>query len=119
MDQDGQVQMSEYASSWSDDVVADFAQFDLNGDGIVTPAECLEAAERGAVQGAGRSSGGYGTRPSYASSSSDRRDSGRDRRRPRRAERGIDRHRRSSSTAAETQAATAAVAAAMPAAAGR
>ena len=51
--QDGQIKMAEYATSWSDDVVADFAQFDLNGDGIVTPAECLQAVDQGAVQGAG------------------------------------------------------------------
>jgi hypothetical protein len=50
-DGDGQVRMSEYATSWSDDVVADFAQFDLNGDGIVTPKECMKAVEAGAVQG--------------------------------------------------------------------
>ena len=48
---DGQVQMSEYATSWSEQVVADFSQFDLNGDGIVTPGECLKAVEAGAVQG--------------------------------------------------------------------
>ncbi len=51
-DADGQVEMSEYASSWSDDVAADFAQFDLNGDGIVTPSECMKAVDLGAVQGA-------------------------------------------------------------------
>ena len=55
-DGDGQVRMSEYATSWSDDVVADFTQFDLNGDGIVTPKECLRAVEAGAVQGAASSS---------------------------------------------------------------
>jgi Ca2+-binding EF-hand superfamily protein len=70
--QDGQVQMSEYASSWSDDVVADFSQFDLNNDGIVTPEECLKATEQGAVQGTASaprsSSGGYASRRSYGSS---------------------------------------------------
>ncbi len=50
-DGDGQVRMSEYATSWTDDVVADFAQFDLNGDGIVTPKECMNAVDEGAVQG--------------------------------------------------------------------
>ena len=48
---DGQIQMSEYSTSWSDQVVADFSQFDLNKDGIVTPGECVKAAESGAVQG--------------------------------------------------------------------
>jgi Ca2+-binding EF-hand superfamily protein len=50
--EDGQVMMSEYASSWSERVAADFAQFDLNHDGIITPEECLKAKEAGAVQGA-------------------------------------------------------------------
>jgi Ca2+-binding EF-hand superfamily protein len=48
---DGQVQMSEYSASWTDQVVADFSQFDLNNDGIVTPSECVEAVQKGAVQG--------------------------------------------------------------------
>ncbi len=77
MDQDGQVKMSEYASSWSDAVAADFAQFDLNNDGIVTANECLEAAERGAVQGAAsassRSSGYGSSSPAYASRGGERR----------------------------------------------
>jgi Ca2+-binding EF-hand superfamily protein len=51
-DGDGQVRMSEYSASWTDQVVADFAQFDLNKDGIVTPSECVKATESGAVQGA-------------------------------------------------------------------
>jgi hypothetical protein len=49
---DGQVKMAEYSTSWTDQVVADFAQFDLNKDGIVTPSECVKATESGAVQGA-------------------------------------------------------------------
>ena len=48
---DGQVKMAEYSTSWTDQVVADFAQFDLNQDGIVTPSECVKATEAGAVQG--------------------------------------------------------------------
>ncbi|NLX55912.1 MAG: hypothetical protein GXY58_12420 [Planctomycetaceae bacterium] len=59
---DGQVQMSEYATSWSEQVVADFSQFDLNGDGIVTPGECLKAVEAGAVQG-GVSAAAYEEQP--------------------------------------------------------
>jgi hypothetical protein len=49
---DGQVKMAEYSTSWTDQVVADFTQFDLNKDGIVTPSECVKATEAGAVQGA-------------------------------------------------------------------
>jgi len=55
-DANGQIEMSEFASSWSDSVVADFSQFDLNHDGIVTPAECLKATEGGAVRGSASSS---------------------------------------------------------------
>lgn len=40
---DGQVAMSEYSSSWSDEKAAEFAALDLNGDGIITPKECLRA----------------------------------------------------------------------------
>ena len=50
-DGDGQVMMYEYSTSWDRQVVADFSQFDLNKDGIVTPIECLRATEAGAVQG--------------------------------------------------------------------
>ncbi len=67
---DGQVEMSEYASSWSDTVVADFAQFDLNGDGIVTPAECMKAVERGAVQGAAPATASSSTPASSTAASS-------------------------------------------------
>ena len=60
---DGQVSMAEYSANWSDEVVTDFMQFDLNGDGIITAPECLRAVEGGAVQGvsssvASRSSNG-------------------------------------------------------------
>lgn len=50
--ENGQVEMAEYATTWNQNVVADFSQFDLNGDGVVTPNECLKAVDRGAVRGA-------------------------------------------------------------------
>jgi Ca2+-binding EF-hand superfamily protein len=53
---DGQVMMSEYAASWSQMVANDFRQFDLNNDGVITPNECLEAVDAGAVQGVAPSS---------------------------------------------------------------
>jgi hypothetical protein len=40
-DADGQISMAEYAASWSDRVAAEFAEYDLNGDGVITPEECL------------------------------------------------------------------------------
>ncbi len=73
LDADGQVAMSEFSSSWTDRTLADFRQFDLNLDGFVTPAECLQAAEDGAVRGtvpttssytASRSTSSSGYRPS-------------------------------------------------------
>jgi Ca2+-binding EF-hand superfamily protein len=50
-DADGQVAMAEFAVSWSDSVIADYAKFDLNRDGLITPQECLAAVADGAVRG--------------------------------------------------------------------
>ncbi len=47
-DGDQQIQMSEYASDWTDELVAEFSGFDANGDGVVTPQECLFAVRNGA-----------------------------------------------------------------------
>ena len=41
----GQILMSEYAASWTDSTAAEFAKYDLNGDGFITPKECLDAQE--------------------------------------------------------------------------
>lgn len=48
---DGQVRMHEFSTSWSAGVVADFTQFDRNGDGVITPQECLQCTQAGAVLG--------------------------------------------------------------------
>lgn len=40
-DGDGQVAMYEYASNWTDAKAAAFVSYDLNNDGMITPAECL------------------------------------------------------------------------------
>lgn len=43
-DADGQVSMAEYArSGWSNALAEEFMKYDLNGDGIITPEECLKA----------------------------------------------------------------------------
>jgi Ca2+-binding EF-hand superfamily protein len=42
-DGDGQVTMAEYATLWSAAKAEEFARYDLNGDGVITPAECLKA----------------------------------------------------------------------------
>jgi hypothetical protein len=46
---DGQVMMAEFAVRWNDALVAEFVQFDRNGDGVITPKECMAAREAGAV----------------------------------------------------------------------
>jgi len=43
---DGQVSMAEYARSWTDAVAAEFARYDLNDDGLITPQECLAKTKR-------------------------------------------------------------------------
>ncbi|HID78151.1 MAG TPA: EF-hand domain-containing protein [Planctomycetaceae bacterium] len=69
---DGQVAMAEYASFWSESKAGEFARLDVNGDGIITPQECLDAmneaeseaseaspkAERPAERPSGGSGGG-------------------------------------------------------------
>ena len=40
---DGQISMSEFASEWTPEVAKKFAQYDLNGDGIITPDEWLQS----------------------------------------------------------------------------
>jgi hypothetical protein len=40
-DADGQVQMWEYSTTWTDETVAEFAKLDFDGDGIITTAEAL------------------------------------------------------------------------------
>ena len=58
--QDGQVTMAEYATQWSDAVVAEYFKSDLNSDGVITAEEALRAVE----------SGDAGTAPPSRSSSS-------------------------------------------------
>lgn len=42
-DGDGQIAMSEYASTWSEDKVSEFTSLDLDRDGTVTPKEYAAA----------------------------------------------------------------------------
>lgn len=50
-DQDGQIAMHEFASTWSDEVVSNYFKFDKNQDGVITPEECVAAIEGGASRG--------------------------------------------------------------------
>lgn len=45
---DGQLQMCEFASNWTDAKVAEFQKYDLNGDWVITPQEWLEAEKKAA-----------------------------------------------------------------------
>jgi len=54
-DGDGQVMMSEYASDWTDELVAEFNGFDANRDGVIAPQECLEPATTAAAESAAAS----------------------------------------------------------------
>jgi Ca2+-binding EF-hand superfamily protein len=42
-DGDGQVAMAEFTSNWSEDKVDEFAELDLNQDGMITPKEYSQA----------------------------------------------------------------------------
>lgn len=45
-DGDGQIMMSEYASTWTESTAAEFMRLDLDGDGIITPHEALQQGQR-------------------------------------------------------------------------
>ncbi len=40
---DGQVAMAEYSTDWDDAKAGEFAKYDRNNDGLITPQECLDA----------------------------------------------------------------------------
>lgn len=64
---DGQVQMSEFSSSWDAETLAEYLEWDLNRDGVITVRESLAAAKG--------KSGSSAASSSAASSSSVRGDS--------------------------------------------
>lgn len=41
-DRDGQVLMAEFTDKWTHDQLREYQKYDLNGDGVITPAECLK-----------------------------------------------------------------------------
>jgi len=48
--QDGQVTMAEFSDDWSDEVVSNFFESDLNRDGVITADEALRGVEQGSAQ---------------------------------------------------------------------
>ncbi len=40
--QDGQISMNEYATSWNEKTIAEFEQYDVNQDGLITSSESLD-----------------------------------------------------------------------------
>ncbi len=55
-DGDGQIMMAEYAAAWTEAAAQEFLKYDLDGDGVITPAEALN--------------GGSSSSSSYSSGSS-------------------------------------------------
>ena len=43
---DGQVSMAEYSGLWSESKAGEFKRYDVNGDGVITPAECLKVEKQ-------------------------------------------------------------------------
>jgi len=69
-DGDGQVMMSEYASDWTDELVAEFNGFDANRDGVIAPQECLEPATTPAAESVATSEAPASSEPDEASPAS-------------------------------------------------
>ena len=69
-DEDGQISMAEFSNSWSDATVSEFFRYDLDGDGVITPKECLDALAGKTGLMAGLSPGGNGQFTPAATSSS-------------------------------------------------
>ena len=69
---DGQVSMAEYATSWTEQVAAEFLKYDLDNDGVITPEECLGPDAKTASSSRSSSSGSssYASRSSSSSSGS-------------------------------------------------
>lgn len=45
--EDGQIAMAEYSQYWTDADARRFERYDLNGDGVITPRECLNGGAAG------------------------------------------------------------------------
>ena len=65
---DGQVTMNEFSSSWNAETLAEFQKWDLNGDGVILPSECIAALAAGA-RVSGMTAGSAANAPTDASAS--------------------------------------------------
>jgi hypothetical protein len=45
-DGDGQIMMVEYAAAWTEAAATEFMKIDLDGDGVITPGEALQAGQK-------------------------------------------------------------------------
>ncbi len=76
---DGQVAMAEYSTTWNDSTVQEFAKYDGNDDGIITPVEAInprpDATKASASASASSSSARSGSEGDARSDRGDRRDS--------------------------------------------
>jgi hypothetical protein len=45
-DADGQIMMSEFAAAWTEALATEFMSYDLDGDGVITPAEALASGKK-------------------------------------------------------------------------
>lgn len=68
-DRDGQVAMAEFATKWTDKLVAEFLELDINRDGLITPKEVEEGAES---NGSSSLASAQSSRDRHESSRSDR-----------------------------------------------
>ena len=66
-DGDGQISMAEFSASWTEAVLQEFFQFDLNQDGLTTPEEALRAQAAGAVRGTAVSAAASAAPPAQTS----------------------------------------------------